>query len=900
MTHRPRQPRQGPSPNGPQQTRNGPAGSHAQTGQGYPPLPPGQPQGFRPPPRPGGMPPPPGVGVNGAHHNHINGINGRGAPPPGRPVHPAQQPIFRAEDISPPFRPQKPIPASVPNVDPDAIAAALNQCSTELDALERTGRQMPPRPEPIDDLVVVDMYTPKDKIPNSKRHIAAQVIARQGPAEEGEGLRQNDLINALRSGPAPIRVEQHGPGSQEQLQAHTNAVIENLPEPQLFTPEKTQPVQKSSPANGVSENMLDAFEAAVFGDELPSNEQPAKQDIQNKEEINEIPAERKTGDLSQGEFANRLMPQNNAYKIEREEKETLNYDGEMGVNELHALYAAQKTDGEDELKEESNLLFGQENSPSDTGGFLSGLGGSDNNAAPVPQHIPEPTAGLGLTTSGGFLSGLDHGGTDQMNGFASRRNAFEPSVNNTDNNAEPSGGVSGFLQGLGAGRENNNAPNNAPLPVSHPAMNRPSHMPVNNSNAAPGGSIMNPEPGYGAVWQSENISPEAKAYRDQRLFGGAQQQHQQQQQPLPQDLPPSHPAFVPGQQNMAPPPVMRQQGPMPPQVTPGSPSFLSKPPLSKETPETKIQVQEAPKQPVRPKQRAGNEISKEEKRRRKAIRAYFGHRPLWSLFTATAGLVMMATQYRYDPIREWVKPEMTPYLVAGGIIFLLSIAWRYMSVRRPKEEALDDWIAEDLINLEKHALESMQLNNRYLLLEPVVMSGFPDLDNLEDEFVNGLYGKDHILRYTPRSLTVICFTREEMITYEGAIDITNGEIAYENTREFFYADIATIGLVKEKVRNKFRFGTLIRPWRWGIVERVMRMLSGRPVDKKASKTKETFLINLKDGTRIQVILRDGRVLRDRAFEEIPLSTDDKVLDAIKEFVVAQKTDQLSGIGGGPR
>ncbi len=882
MNHKPRQPRQGPSQNGPQNTRGRPGAPHPQVNNGYPPAP-GQP-GFAPPPRPGGMPPPLGQGPNGAHHNHINGYNGRGAPPPGRRMPPPNQaPAIRAEDIAPPFRPQKPIPASVPSVDPDAIASALNQCASELDALERNGRHMPPRPEAIDDLVVVDMYTPKEKIPTSKRHIAAQVIARQGPAEEGEGLRQNDLINALRSGPAPTRAEPHGPGSHDQIQAHANAVIQDLPEPRLFTP-KEQQVAKSKPvAGGVSENMLDAFEAAVFGDE------PAAEDTGSRDkEIKQPPVEREKGDLSQGEFANKLMPENNAYSIERETDNPVNYDGEIGVEELHALYAAQKADSSNKAADNNDFLF--DNKPAaPSGGFLSGLGGSDN-AQSTARSMPEPVAGQGLTTSGGFLSGLDNSGTDQTDGFASRRPAFDQLPDNSASTATQSGGVSGFLQGLGTG---NNVSNNAPLPVS----NVPSGNPMQNRPVAPGGSIMSPEPGYGAVWQSENMSPEAKAYRNESLFAGAQQT------PAQQEMPP-HPAFMPGNNGLPPNPAMGGMSPMgqprhvnsppQPQVAPGGPSFLSKPSLSKQAPET--QAPEEPKKPTRPKQRANSDVSKEEKRRRRAIRAYFGNRPLWSLFTASAGLVMMASQYRYDPIREWVRPEMTPYLVAGGVIFLLSILWRYLSVRKPKEEALDDWIAEDLINLEKHALESMQLNNRYLLLEPVVMSGFPDLDSLDDEFVNGLYGKDHILRYTPRALTVICFTRDELITYEGAVDITNGEIAYENTREFFYADIATIGLVKEKVRNKFRFGTLIRPWRWGIVERILRMLSGRPVDKMASKTKETFVINLKDGTRIQVILRDGRVLRDRAFEEIPLSTDDKVLDAIKEFVVAQKTDQLAGIG----
>ncbi|MGH1353417.1 MAG: hypothetical protein ACRBBN_21795 [Methyloligellaceae bacterium] len=821
MNHRPRRPGPGPSQQNPPLRGRppGPPPQQQRGNQGHPPVPPQQ---GMPPVHPQSRNPqmrPPQQQINGQHPNQQG----------------QQQPRFLNEDFSLPKRQNKPIPASVPAVDLDAISAALDQCANELDTMERGGRGMPP--EPIDDLIVVDMYTPKEQIPVSRRQQAAQTVAMLGPAEEGARKRQNQLIQALKISPGNKKLEpfygEEGPGQADN----------SIPEPKVFNrePDKPHPtVKKADELNP----MLEAFEAAVYSQgPIPKEEHSENQE--NKSETGE--------DLSQDKFGSRLMPKSNAYKIEREQQaEIANEESGMSLDELHSYYASQKdTNSNEEQAAREAFLSEQANRVQTSGaepGFLSGLGGSAETHHPAINENSQTGA---FSDAGGFLSGVESGGTEQQGAFSSRNIAVSNESNTTGNG--------NFLDSLNA--FNQPHPQQTSEPVQYGAV--PLHDPFSSSNS---------------------ISPEAKAYRDSVLYGDSPPPQVQHQPPVNNQA-----GNIYQQQQPAPPPMPGGS----PVLGHDSPSFLNSPthqPVQQEP----AQNRQIKRNTTEHKRKTKEKISSVDRGRRKAIQAYFGIRPMWTILSALIGVGIVSSQGRYDPIREWVVFSPGWVLLSGLCLLAASIAWRYLSSRKPKEETLDDWSAEDLVNLERRAFDSMQLQNRYLLLEPIVMSGFPDVENIDDEYVNGLYGKDHILRYTPRALTVMCFTRGEILTYEGAIDLTTGQVVYEASREFFYSDVATIGMVKSKIRRKFRILNLILPWRWMFVERFLRVMSGRPTDRSSANKKETFQISLKDGSRVQLILRDARVMRENTFEELAVSTDEKVLKAITDFVVAQKTDQLAG------
>ncbi len=832
MNHRPRRPGPGPSQQNPP-NRGRP--------QGPPPQPARGNQGYQPSPPPQGMPP--------VHPQSRN-----------RQMHPSQQrngqmqkqPLFLNEDFSLPQRRNKPIPATVPAVDVDAISAALDQCANELDHLERGGRIPGPRPESIDDLIVVDMYTPKEQIPASKRQQAAQTVAMLGPAEEGARKRQNQLIQALKISPGNKKLEPFS--GEEVLEGNSNLSNSGDLEPKLFDREpekKRKPLTKADELNP----MLEAFEAAVYSQGPASTDQSSSENKKLNGGDNQ--------DLSQDKFGSRLMPKSDAYKIQREQGQDISSDESgMSLEELHAYYASQKEDASEEeiaareafLSEQNKLSANSASEP----GFLSGLGGSGNTHHDAISQAGENT---GFSNAGGFLSGVQGGGTGQQDAFSSRNIAIGSSAN------EPSTGGN-FLDSLNA-------------------FNQPGASHTTNPNY--GTSLPAISGQYSSGIQSEpftsndSLSPEAKAYRDSVLYGTNPSQ-------VPQHQPPMHYSAGNAYQQQ---PAIPQAPPVSPVLGNDSPSFLNRPvqqPVHKETPQRKP----ANKKPIEHKGKKKEKISPVDRSRRRAIRSYFGIRPKWTILTTLIGIGLISSQGRYDQIREWVVFTPSWILLSGMVLIAASLAWRYLSSRKPKEETLDDWSAEDLVNLERRAFDFMQLQNRYLLLEPIVMSGFPDVENVDDEYVNGIYGKDHILRYTPRALTVMCFTRGEILTYEGAIDLTTGKVVYENAREFFYSDVATIGMIKSKTRRKFRILNWLLPWRWLFVERFLRVMSGRPTDRSSANKKETFQISLKDGSRIQLILRDARVMRENTFEELAVSADEKVLRAITDFVVAQKTDQLAG------
>ena len=680
--------------------------------------------------------------------------------------------------------------------DADAIAAALNDLTAELDAIDKVG-QANINPEAIDDLVTIDMYTPLDQIPSSKRQFINPNME-MIPEEEKLGGLQNKSDENLTA--QPSNTDTNLP-AQKVASVNSQSISEIKPEHfqlnKTYTGNNAEKLSNSHTEKNKLQNIKTSQTKAADSPQKQESISPPRET-----QVSQNMFENLAGD--EEDFKSRLMPKSDAYDIERKQKAS------MSKEQLKKRYKLQR---EETAKQQENLI----KSKSDLGhseGFLSGL--SSRDPYETNKTAPE-NASDGLSHSGGFLQGLAD-------------NTSKQSLNNSD-----------LFQRYDIGKE-------APV-IPHNVQNEFENK----------------------VWNSNSISPAAKAYRDQHM--NIANGHQTQPVPQQNTL---HPNLLPGQ---IPQGIPAQQAGLPAAL---KPNIINTP----------INNNSEIKKNIKPEVQVN-------KRRRKPIQRYFGRYPAWSAIAILSGLGLIASQHKYDAIQEWYKPEATWYLLAGICVVILSVLWRYFSVRAPKEEILDEWVEEDLVSLETRAKKILEIPNRNLLLDPIVMSGFPDMDNIGRNYKKGLYGKDHILRYTPRAITIMCFTHDQILTYEGAVDLTNGQRVYETAREFFYSDIATIGLVKTKVAHSwFKLSKLINlflPWRWVIIEKILRTMSGRPIDHSAQNLKESFQISLKDGSRIEVILRDGRILNGRVFEEIPLSTDNQVIKAIKEFVVIRKNLQLNNM-----
>ena len=281
---------------------------------------------------------------------------------------------------------------------------------------------------------------------------------------------------------------------------------------------------------------------------------------------------------------------------------------------------------------------------------------------------------------------------------------------------------------------------------------------------------------------------------------------------------------------------------------------------------------------------------------RKRMEFYFGVRPLWTLAVIVIGIAFMFHPWRYHEVYGFEVTIDSAFLF-GLFLTTLGVLWRNLSVARPADALVDEWVVGDMAALRGRAQDLMNLNKVPLLTEPLAFEGFPDLDQVSGSKRISRYGSDHVLRFTPRAITVIGLTQEHVVTYEGALDLTTGQQVYESVKHFFYSDIATIGLVKLPVKRDL-LATLtslrfLMIWRWFFVERLINSLAGKARDGSTQRlTRDVYRISLVDGSTVNIVLRDGRFSGDRVNEEIPISGDDEVLGLIREIITTQKNRQV--------
>ncbi len=282
--------------------------------------------------------------------------------------------------------------------------------------------------------------------------------------------------------------------------------------------------------------------------------------------------------------------------------------------------------------------------------------------------------------------------------------------------------------------------------------------------------------------------------------------------------------------------------------------------------------------------------------KRKSLRIYFGIRPVWTIYFSLFGLFGMFHPWRYHPVYGF-EVSIDWVFLGGLILIILGVLWRYSSRAKAGDSQVDRWTMEDIGTLELRAHDLMNVSHNEMLCEPLAFVGYPDLERIKGIFRHSRYGKDQVLRFTPRALTVLCFTREEVIVYEGAIDLTTGNLVYESVRHFFYKDITTVGMVKSVIVkdlwNASHLGGYLAIWRWSFIEYFLNIISGNGRDRSAqNKTREIYRIGLADGSSVSIILRDGRFSGDRINEEIPISTDDAVLQFALEIITKRKNRQM--------
>lgn len=281
----------------------------------------------------------------------------------------------------------------------------------------------------------------------------------------------------------------------------------------------------------------------------------------------------------------------------------------------------------------------------------------------------------------------------------------------------------------------------------------------------------------------------------------------------------------------------------------------------------------------------------------RSVEAYFGRRPLWIILSIIAGLAFIFHPWRYNELNGFELSLDAPFF-AGVALILLGMFGRFFLMREPDELLVDEWTAAALENLESDALDKMGIRDDELLVRPIVFAGFPDLNKAKGAYRTSRHGNDHVLRFTPRALTILAFREHDILAYEGAVDITTGTCVYEKVSEFFYRDITSIGVSRQTVQRDLnsysQVARLFMPWRKRFIDRWSGVISGqtrRAVNHKDSR--DIFYIGLSSGEAIVSVMRDGRFSGDQSQDELPVHMPAELVPNIRALVHAKKNEQLA-------
>ena len=209
---------------------------------------------------------------------------------------------------------------------------------------------------------------------------------------------------------------------------------------------------------------------------------------------------------------------------------------------------------------------------------------------------------------------------------------------------------------------------------------------------------------------------------------------------------------------------------------------------------------------------------------------------------------------------------------AGAVPLLIGLAaiggaWAVYSSRssaynaRPSDQEMDAWIEEDLKAMDRQALNKTGLDE--VVGDAVVITGprFWDVSAA----IKYRKGGDGVLRFSPMNVTVLNFTKDQVVAYSCALDLTTGKPLNEGTDEYFYKDVVSVSTKTKSVTyNTSTMGTL-------------QLTSA-----------ETFELTTSGGTSISVVLRDPSLVQRMGGGEIPNTRAEKAIATVRKMLREKK------------
>ena len=241
--------------------------------------------------------------------------------------------------------------------------------------------------------------------------------------------------------------------------------------------------------------------------------------------------------------------------------------------------------------------------------------------------------------------------------------------------------------------------------------------------------------------------------------------------------------------------------------------------------------------------------------RRQAVRKYFSPFPKWGVWCIVIGIVALLIGL------GGAKIFLLIGLALGG---LGGFGIYNYSNGKPTDAELDKIISEYLSNAKAKALQSTDTDDSDLVGEPVVITGprFWDTGGAEVMFRKGA---DNQLRFTPMNVTVLNMTENQLLAYQGALDLTTGNFLSPSTDEYFYRDVVS---VSTKTISK----TATLPNK-GVVQ---------------LDAAQTFVLTTSGGTSIETVLKDPKLIEMMGGGDIPTTEADRAIQVVRKMLREKK------------
>ncbi|MCH9806110.1 MAG: hypothetical protein K0U74_00090 [Alphaproteobacteria bacterium] len=224
-------------------------------------------------------------------------------------------------------------------------------------------------------------------------------------------------------------------------------------------------------------------------------------------------------------------------------------------------------------------------------------------------------------------------------------------------------------------------------------------------------------------------------------------------------------------------------------------------------------------------------------------------------------------------------------LVLAAGVLLWDVRSFVGAKRKPKsvmefEAQIDIWTERQLRNLITQARKDLPIDEGRLAGDDVVLlKSFPKADRLNKSDVLARIGTDNVPRMSPVGLAAFDFGPDDVLVFEGAVDLNTTKAVYMRVHQFAYRHIAAVSWSSDVWPPKVSAAIPQRAASGGDAARGGHGGTGPKADRASVLRRDELQIRLSSQHLVTLVFRDGSLserLANRPFERI------EKMDRIKE------------------